>query len=427
VIIKGQARTRARQLAAHLLHADQNERIRVYECRGTLAQDVEGALIELEARGLAGRSQKPLYHASISPEAARPLSDRQVREAVDLLEERLGLHGQPRVVVLHRKNEREHVHVVWSRIVAASGNAASDSWNYRLHEQVSRELEERFGHTRIDNSQSMWTKPRSERGTKDYEHQQAERSGTPIDVVSAELTELWRMSRNGAEFRDLLTKAGYVLARGDRRVFVVIDRAGTIHSLARRIEGIDTKGLRQHMRDVPLEKLEGVAETRRGIEVQHARRKVESGFGAASREVAQRTTADRTPLHRTVRHANLNIRAIVSPETVTRARVVGASARTNLPKETDTKPLSNYRSARALLVAEYASKIAHALRHAKPSELAAILASLSAERAAALETLKSTNFFVGRARARKKRLPKPGSAPRLKCGYRYRGGTFRKT
>ena len=33
------------------------------------------------------------YHASISPEAATPLKDGEVRLAVDLLEDRLGLHG----------------------------------------------------------------------------------------------------------------------------------------------------------------------------------------------------------------------------------------------------------------------------------------------------------------------------------------------
>jgi hypothetical protein len=150
MIIKGQARGRARQLAEHLLRADQNERIQLYECRGTLAQDVRGALDEMETRGLAGRTQRPLYHASISPEAATPLSGDQIRQAADRLEERLGLHGQPRIVVLHRKKERDHVHVVWSRIEVETGASISYSWNYRLHERTSRELEALFGHRPVE-------------------------------------------------------------------------------------------------------------------------------------------------------------------------------------------------------------------------------------------------------------------------------------
>lgn len=95
MIIKGQARGRARQLAAHLLHAGQNEHIRLYECRGTLALDVEGALVEMESRAVAARTRQPLYHASISPEARTPLTDRQIGCAIDTLEQKLGLHGQP--------------------------------------------------------------------------------------------------------------------------------------------------------------------------------------------------------------------------------------------------------------------------------------------------------------------------------------------
>jgi hypothetical protein len=40
VIIKGASRTRARQLAVHLQRTDQNERVEVRECRGTVAQDL---------------------------------------------------------------------------------------------------------------------------------------------------------------------------------------------------------------------------------------------------------------------------------------------------------------------------------------------------------------------------------------------------
>lgn len=235
MIIKGQARGRSRQLAQHLLRTDQNEQVRVIDCRGTVAQDVEGALAEMEALSAGVISQRPLYHAPISPEAATPLTDKQALIAADTLEQRLGLAGQPRLIVHHRKEGREHIHVVWSRIDALQGRAIPDSWNYRLHEVVARELETTFGHRPIPSSNA---KPRrGRRPAQDYEYRQTERSGKPASAAAAELTALWDATADGTAFRECLSAAGYTLARGDRRVFVVVDRHGEVHSLARRIKG----------------------------------------------------------------------------------------------------------------------------------------------------------------------------------------------
>jgi hypothetical protein len=38
--------------------------------------------------------------------------------AIERIEERLGLQGQPRAIVIHEKNARVHAHCVWSRIDA---------------------------------------------------------------------------------------------------------------------------------------------------------------------------------------------------------------------------------------------------------------------------------------------------------------------
>ena len=179
MIIKGQARGRSRQLAAHLLRRDQNEDIRLYELRGVAAGDVEGALAEMEALSAAVHSKRPLYHASISPEAHTPLTHAQIRIAADTLESKLGLGGQPRVIVVHRKQGREHLHVVWSRIDVERQRVISDSWNYRAHEQAARELEARFGHRTIPGAHRAEPRPaRTRRAPKDYEYRQAERSGS---------------------------------------------------------------------------------------------------------------------------------------------------------------------------------------------------------------------------------------------------------
>jgi Relaxase/Mobilisation nuclease domain len=377
MIIKGQARGRARQLAAHLLRADENERIRLLESRGTLAKDIEGALIEMEARAVAARTRRSLYHASISPEPGTPLSDQEIGRAADHLEERLGLHGQPRIVVLHRKKQREHVHIVWSRVDAESGAAIPYSWNYRVHEQTSRELEAMFGHRAVAGTRST----RQSRPIAEYEFRQAERSGRSAAQVTDEITQLWQASPSSEAFRRKLEEAGYQLARGDRRVFVVVDRAGEIHSLARRIRGLDTATLRTHMKSLDLRQLPSVAEAKQAMTHSRNTGGLASGFRAAATEVTRNDKAFRER------------RIEASPTVVLARRAFEQATRPHTSTGT-VKPLrmvcrfpSHYRASRAIILADYASKIAAARSHTPPETLEAVLEALKAERSAALARL----------------------------------------
>jgi hypothetical protein len=392
------------------LRADQNESVHLIECKGTLAQDVEGALIEMEARGKAARSQRSLYHASISPEAATPLKGDEIRQAVDHLEERLGLHGQPRVVVQHRKNHREHIHVVWSRIEADTGNAVSNSWNYRLHEQAARELEAMFGHRPIQNS--MHHRKWDERRTStDYEQRQSERSGIGIASVTSELSRFWEMSRTGSEFKRHLEEAGYALVRGDRRVYVVIDRNGNAHSLARRIEGADTKAVRSKLRDLSLDSLPSVQEGRSLVRRRSAPRPLRAKFALASHEVTRPMKTDDIAPRAIAARARVNFRAMLVPDAA-----LGTMRERARPMIV-TRPLLTYRAARAAIIANFASRIAQAIRFSQPDELDAVLERLAEERAAALDRLRGTS---GR---QVKRLKKSG----WKARRQFRAARWRNT
>jgi hypothetical protein len=103
----------------------------------------------MDAYAAGTRCEKPLYHAAISPEPPHRLTPEQRAEAIDALEQKLGLTDHARVVVMHEKEGREHIHVVWSRIDLEHMRSVSDSHNYRKHEEVARDLERRFGHDRV--------------------------------------------------------------------------------------------------------------------------------------------------------------------------------------------------------------------------------------------------------------------------------------
>jgi len=256
MIIKGKSRSGPGALAAHLGNAETNERVTLLETRGTVADDLRGALIELDAYAAGTRCEKPLYHAAISPEPPHRLSPEQRAEAIDALEATLGLTGHARVVVMHEKKDREHIHVVWSRIDLKKNRSVSDSHNYRKHEECARELERRFGHDRVQGAHAEREGvERPDRTPSRAELRQEERTGIRGKQVKQEVTAAFRASDSADAFKAALEEKGYVLAQGDSRDFVVVDRAGGIHSLARRIDGMRAAPLREFMAPIDRQSL----------------------------------------------------------------------------------------------------------------------------------------------------------------------------
>lgn len=251
MIIKGGSRAGASDLAAHLQRIDTNERMEVLEVRGTVARDLEGALREMEAMASGTRCKNPLYHASINTPIHERLGIDSWERAVDRLEEELGLIGQPRAVVMHEKFGREHVHVVWGRVRSDTLLAVADSHNYRAHEVVARELEREFGHERVQGAHAERDgAPRPDRTLSHAEHQITERTGINPKAVKAEITALWQTANGVEAFLSGLEAAGYRPALGARRQYVVLDQAGTVHSLARRIDGVRAADVRRAFADI---------------------------------------------------------------------------------------------------------------------------------------------------------------------------------
>jgi hypothetical protein len=234
---------------------------------------LRGALKEMEAVASAcPNCKRPFYHASINTRADERLTPEQREQAIDRLEKELGLTGQPRVVVLHEKKDREHFHIVWSRIDLEKMSTISDSHNYRKHEIVARELERAFGHERVQGAHiERDGQPRPERTPSHKEHQQAERTGIKPEAAREHITALWQRTDSGASFQAALAQSGWKLARGDRRDFVVIDPKGATHSLARRIEGVTAKEVRARMADVDIKSLPSVAEGRAAQYARHGK------------------------------------------------------------------------------------------------------------------------------------------------------------
>ena len=262
IVINGSSNTNGGWWGNHL-QSEKNDRVEVCETRGFALDTIDGVFQEMGALAKGTNVKNHFYQANINPQPGEELTPAQWKQAVDRLEKNLGLTDQPRMVVEHEKNGRTHRHVIWSRIDAETGRAISDSLDYKQHQKTSRELEITFdlarGKSVLEPGRDG---PRPERAPKPWETQRANEGRLNVRDIGNELTDLWRASDSGRAFVAAVEERGYRVARGDSRVFVILDHVGDDHSLARRLHGVNTAGVRAHMADVDLERLPSVDEGR---------------------------------------------------------------------------------------------------------------------------------------------------------------------
>jgi hypothetical protein len=257
MIIGGGSRSNWRWFSKHLMNGRDNELVRVAEIRGLPAGNLLDAFREMQLiASVSPQCKNFFYHADINPREEESLTEREWDQAIDILERNLGLEGQSRVVIEHDKNGRVHRHVVWSRIDPDTMRAVPDSNNYDIHMRTADKLEELFGHERTDRGRGA-DGPNPE----NWEVFRGKKSRIDPYAVKAELTQLWRQSDTGQAFAAALAERGFILAKGDRRDFVVIDQAGDDHSLPRRV-GAKAAEVRARMAGVDRESLPSVEEAR---------------------------------------------------------------------------------------------------------------------------------------------------------------------
>ena len=273
MILKGSQRGGAKQLGLHLMKMDENDHVEVHEVRGFVSEDMAGALKEAYAVSRGTRCRQFLFSLSLSPPRTANAPVGLFEDALERIEKKLGLEGQPRIVVFHEKEGRRHAHAVWSRIDADTMTARNlPFFKFRLRD-VSRALYMEHG----------WTMPRGlmnseERDPRNFtlsEWQQAKRMGRSARDLKAMIQECWAASDSRAAFVQALGERGLVLARGDRRGHVAVTHEGEVLSIAR-YAGKTAKEVRARLG--PAEDLPGVAEAR----AQAAR-----DMGAAFRRHAQ--------------------------------------------------------------------------------------------------------------------------------------------
>jgi hypothetical protein len=259
VIPKGNQRGGGQQLATHLLNAFDNERVEVAEMRGAIAPDLHGAFTEWQAQSKPTECRKYLYSMSVNPDhRQREFSREDYLEFVDRAEKKLGLTGQPRAVVFHEKNGREHCHCVWSRIDTEKMKAVQMSHDRQKLRTVAQDYARDHGLILPDSmTRNRGIERYKDRFTREdlHEKQQQERTGVSKAERRKAITDAWRNSDSAGSFVKALESRGYYLAQGDRRAYVVVDLFGEIHSLSRQIDGGSSKEVQARLAEFPIDKL----------------------------------------------------------------------------------------------------------------------------------------------------------------------------
>lgn len=265
-------------LATHLLNEHDNEKMELADVRGAVAKDLHGAMAEWEfqAHSLT-KAQNYLFSMSVNPwdRINGPMSRDQYFEFIDHAEKRLGLSGQPRAVVFHTKEGREHCHVVWSRTDAEEGRAVPLPFFKNTLMMVTREFAR-------DHDLEL---PRGYEKGRDgknkqlslYEMHQQRAGGLSKEEHMEQVTDAWRQSDSPKAFVQALADRGYMLANG-KRPYVLVDLYGHMNALPKLIDDktVRTKDIRAFLEaDFPPESLPSV-EQARAIAAEH--RKAMEGF-----------------------------------------------------------------------------------------------------------------------------------------------------
>lgn len=246
MILKAKERGNGPQLARYLLAMRDNEHVELHDVRGFISENLIEAFQEADAIARGTRCGNYLFSMSFNPPAGAKANIEAFEKAIDQVEAKLGLEGQPRAIVFHEKDGRRHAHAVWSRIDSERMRAINLSHFKNKLRDVSRQLFLEHG----------WTMPRGleDRRLRDplgftrEEWQQARRAGLDPRELKAVLQHAWTVSDNRAAFEQALKERGFWLAKGDRRGFVAVDYRGEVYAVAR-YSGVKAKEVEAKLSD----------------------------------------------------------------------------------------------------------------------------------------------------------------------------------
>lgn len=88
----------------------------------------------------------------------------------------------------------------------------------------------------------------------------AKKTGITPEQRREDITAAYAQADSAAAFVNALEEKGYVLAKGDSRAFVIVDKFGDVHSLSRYVKGVRAKEIKTRLASLDMAALPNVAQ-----------------------------------------------------------------------------------------------------------------------------------------------------------------------
>lgn len=208
-------------------------------------------LKRLNGISLAGRksSRGEVYAYSLSWPPEQEPTQAQMEEAAQETLQALGLEDHQALLIAHNDTDHDHVHVIVNLVNPDTGRIGSVHNDAHVLSEWAQDYEHRCGYVSCPNRVENNARRAAGEAVK-YQEPEAEKQPS--------IAELYAAAENGSEFKQSLDAIGYSLAKGDRRGFVVVDRAGEVHGLTRQIKDARAREIKAKLSDVDNDDLPSV-------------------------------------------------------------------------------------------------------------------------------------------------------------------------
>jgi hypothetical protein len=263
MIAKGVLHAQGTRLARYLITGKDRERAELLELRGFALSGIVDAFRLVHVMARASKCVFPFFHVAVRNPVGETLNPAQWTYAANAIEQSLGLAHQPRAIAFHTclQTGGSHMHVAWSRLDQGSLTAKPLPFFKERLKRVCRNLERHFGLTEVSSARKG---PIAYAPTRP-EEEQSRRLGVDLRDHRETLRDCFERSDCGRSFQRVLEEQGIVLARGERRDFLAIDRAGGIHALGKRVLGVSAAEVRARFADLARDELPTVEEVRQSL------------------------------------------------------------------------------------------------------------------------------------------------------------------
>lgn len=249
-----------------------------------------------------GRKRKsgPVYSYSLAWHPDQNPDKEVMLEAAYETLHLLKLEEHEAVFVAHNDTAHPHVHCIVNLIHPEHGKKAVMSYDRLTMSQWAEDTERNEGEIRCEqrviNNEKRRALAKDNRQLALIKHKEQKLR------MAQQIQDLYERSDNGTAFSAALDDAGYTLAQGNQRAFVLVDKDGEIYSLSRQLKGQGAKDIRERLAGI-----EGLPDAKKlsydrkhfdrdQYETERQKRIVDAAIAADKKKLQQKTRDVQQPV-----------------------------------------------------------------------------------------------------------------------------------